>query len=133
MMKKAQLSVISATVLLFLVTGSASIFAYQWYTSFGEKYTEKELYEGKGGVLEIMELKTSGSNVQIGLRNKGELYHTIERVKVGSNECTLPGVYIVNNVDNIIVSNCSISIDSTYEIVVFSERGVFTKTLTVFE
>jgi hypothetical protein len=133
MNKKAALSIISSTVLLLLVTISVGIFAYQWYASFQQDYTEKNLYQGKGGILEIMEVKTSGSNIQIGLRNKGELYHTIERVKIGSTQCTLLGTYIINNADNILVSGCSLTIDSTYEIVVFTERGVFTKTLTLIE
>lgn len=132
MKNKKAFSVITSTILLLLVAITTGILTLNWHINFQQNYTDNKLEAGKVGPLEIKELKTNGTYSIIGVMNKGETYHQIDNVKINLNDCSPSGQYIVVETDLIQV-NCSVTIGNTYQIDVFSNHGVYTKTLTVFE
>lgn len=129
---KKGLSVITSTVLLLLVAISTGILIFNWYVDFQGTYTDEFVQQGKVGALEIKELKISGVGASIGVKNKGDVYHQIDTIKINGVTCIPSLNYVVVEAKNLIV-DCSVSIGSTYVVDVFSNNGIFSRTISVFE
>ena len=122
------------TILLLLVVASISfVVIFNWFIAFQSDLNAKGSLENNIGKLDIIGIKTYQTTTsQIGVRNNGGSYHIINKVLINKNNCNLLSTNVVEDVD-VIYTSCSFILGQNYDIELFSDKGVFSKTLTALE
>jgi len=127
---KKAIGPILATILLLFVTVVVGSGVIVWFSEFQSGYeAKKEIQSGKSK-LDILGIQTyNTTKSKIGIRNVGTSYHIISKVKVNSNECSLLSTNVVQDLDFVYL-NCSVVVGNNYNVVVYSNNGIYSKTLT---
>ena len=125
--------VVLVTVSILMVVGIVSfVVVSDWFYEFQTNWNSKNEYRGNVGELEILDIKMNGSSQSyISIRNSGNSYHIVSDVRYDGSSCTILNSNVILEIDRIYL-NCSVTINSNYEVVVLSDKGIFMKTLTVY-
>ncbi|MCA9496787.1 MAG: hypothetical protein KC589_07605 [Nanoarchaeota archaeon] len=131
--KKGIETVVSVLLILFIVVLAFSGITI-WFNEYQSSWEVKSEISDKDAKIELLGLKRSGSNqAELGLKAKGEQYHILTEVYIGEDNCTLLNSNVVDSLTSVLL-NCSVSIDETYEVNVYTENGgLFEKSFTVYE
>lgn len=128
--KKALIPVFEVALLLIVAILSVVI-VFKWGAEFQSSWDAKT--EASAGVkdLEVLSIEIYNENESvIGVKNKGSAYHLLNAVYLDGGECDLLSTNVVELVEPVYL-NCSVNLSQSYEIDIYSNKGVFSKTLTV--
>ena len=130
---KKALSVIIGVLLLLSLTSIVGVSMYYWFTSFSSEYQVKQQNEMNIRDVDILGIKyLSRNRAQVGVRNSGEGYHVVNRITINGEECDVIGPNVVESVSNLYV-DCPTVIDENYEISIYSDKGISSRSFTSFE
>lgn len=133
-MNKKGFTEIAAILLLLIVVVLASGAMYTWFNQFKSDWQAKQEIQNPNSRIEILGIKTyDTTQSQIGLKDlAGKSYHIITKILIDGNECEMISSNVVEY-HNTIHLNCSLNLNQNYQIDVFSQNGIFSKTFTVQE
>lgn len=134
-LNKKALSVIVATLLFLFIAVTSGYMLLKWITSYESEFFSNVEQEAQTGKLEILGINYVDSSTSVlGLRNHGRSTHDLYKISLNDQTCPIT---VGTDVEGLKVGetyiNCTIEQYGTYEITVLTDRGLYSKTLTIFE
>ena len=133
MKNKKALSVIVSTLLLLLIAVAAGITLYFWFLNFQDDWQLKAQHHQNVGPIEILKVENYlGSHSLVHVRNKGKSTHILNKILLNNITCQGLSTGVIKEV-GIIRTNCTVAINSNYNVEIFTDKGVYSKYVTVYQ
>lgn len=130
---KKGLSVIIAVMLLFALTVIMGSGLFYWFNTISSEWQIKQDYERTSRSIDVLGVKyLSPTRAQVGLRNPGIGYHIVDSLVINGQECLVIGSNVVESITELTV-DCPVIIDENYEVRIYSDKGISTRSFTSFE
>lgn len=131
--KKALSSIVSMSLLLLIVVIS-SISLSNWYESYSDEMLIKYTLKTTSSDLKIKNLEYYDSTyTKLYLRNLNQnTYYVIDKITVNGYMCHFLTENVIISL-NTIYLDCSLTTNGVYEIAVYTDKGIFEKTIYFYK
>lgn len=132
MLFKKAVSQVVAIMLMMVAAVILGFILIEWFFQFSSDWKTKPVNQNDVGHIDIIGLKYNDSEKSfLGLKENSDYSYNISKVKLNDNDCLILSSSIIESFENVLI-NCSVVIGNSYNINVFSDKGVFSRTVTVY-